>query len=48
MHPIRLNGTLSGTLPNGGGIYNNSGTLTGAVPGLRGNVFGNRPDNIAP
>jgi predicted outer membrane repeat protein len=39
--------TAHGGAESGGGIYN-IGTLDGAVAGFRGNVFGNRPDDIAP
>jgi hypothetical protein len=47
---VRLNGRASVVSHNtagtdGGGIWN-GGTLTGAVAGR--NVFGNKPDNIAP
>jgi hypothetical protein len=36
----------AGPLGVGGGIFNNLGTLVGAVDG--GNVFNNQPDNIFP
>lgn len=42
---IARNLVTSGT---GGGIYRHSGTLNGAVTGPGGNVYFNRPDNIAP
>jgi Putative Ig domain len=47
-HATVIFNTAQGGTGSGGGIYNNSGTLTGAVSGFLGNVFGNRPDNIGP
>jgi hypothetical protein len=41
-----ITGNVAGPLGAGGGIFNNLGTLVGAVDG--GNVFNNTPDNIFP
>jgi predicted outer membrane repeat protein len=47
-HATVIFNTAQGGADSGGGIYNNSGMLTRAVPGFLGNVFGNKPDNIGP
>lgn len=38
--------TATGGAGSGGGIYEYGGTVTGAMAGFAGNVFGNKPDDV--